>query len=87
MDGDTVLLTCWELGTRPRLVGEEAKKRGWGAKRTAGNPQEKLVAGNVMNTIAEEKQSASCCWEGLPRKRRQTEGGVNLCEISLFLHP
>lgn len=76
---------CWELGTRPRLVGEEAKKGGWGAERTAGNLQENLVAGNVVNKIAEGKQSASCCWEGLPRKRGQAEGGVNLCEISLFL--
>ena len=54
-------LHCWELDTRPWLVGEEAKKGGWEAERTAGNLQENLVAGNVMNTIAEEKQSASCC--------------------------
>lgn len=38
-----------------------------------------------MNIIAEERQSASCCWEASPRKRSQAEGGVNLYEISLFL--
>lgn len=78
-------LYCWELGTRPWLVGEEAKKREVGAESTAGNLQENLVAGNVMNTIAEEKRPSSCCWEGLPRKGSQTEGGVNLYEISSFL--
>lgn len=75
------------LGTRhkPCLVGEEAKKGGVWAESTAGNLQENLLAGNVMNTIAEEKQAASCCWEGLPRKGSQAEGGVNLYEISLSL--
>lgn len=67
------------------LSGRGGQKRGVWAERTAGNLQENLLAGNVMNTIAEEKQAGSCCWEGLPRERSQAEGGVNLSEISLSL--
>jgi len=76
-DGDTVLTL---LGTRHKAMvsGGRGQKRGQGAERTAGSLQENLVAGNVMNTIAEKNQSASCCREGLPRKRSQAEGGVNL---------
>lgn len=78
-------LNSWELGTGPWLGEDEAKKGGQGTETTAGNLQKNLVAGNVMNRIAEEKQSASCCWGALPRRRSQAEGGVNLCEISFFL--
>lgn len=67
------------------LRGRGGQKRGVWAERAAGNLQENLLAGNVMNTIAEEKQAGSCCWEDLPRKRSQAEGGVNLSEISLSL--
>lgn len=87
-DGDTVL-TLQGTRDKAKVSGWRGQKRGGGggraAERTAGNLQENLVAGNVVNKIAEGKQSASCCWEGLPRKRGHAEGGVNLCEISLLL--
>lgn len=81
-DGSTVL-----AGNQAQAMpgGGGGRKRGVWAESTAGNLQENLLAGNVMNTIAEEKQAASCCWEGLPRKGSQAEGGVNLYEISLSL--
>lgn len=77
-------LCCWELGMRPRSVGEEAKKGAWGC-RAAGILQENLAAGNVRNATAEEEQAGSCCRDGLPRRSRQAEGGVTLEDISSFL--